>query len=343
MTEPGKKRLGLLQIHLAVFLFGFAGLFGKIISLDPLAIIFGRTLFAGIFLLVVLSLTGKIRSVRSFSNLPSLLFSGAVLAVHWFSFFQSIQVSSVTVGLLTFSTFPVFITFLEPFLFGEKLKWFDVLTALLVVAGLFCVFPAYDISNRVTQGALWGILSGFTFAVLSLCNRMHAKKLPPLLVSFYQLSVAALITLPLVVISGAQPSKTDIFLMMILGIVFTAIAQTLFIGSLRHIRAHLAGVTVALEPLYGIILAVIVLHEIPAWNTVVGGLVILSAVTGASIGPFDPKNTLLRPKKAHNLTIYCSLSMGCLGPTPDPRLALPDPLNGTFRPQKHPSKAEKGA
>ncbi len=289
MTEPGKKRLGLLQIHLAVFLFGFAGLFGKIISLDPVAIIFGRTFFARIFLLVVLSLTGKIRSVRSFSDLPSLLFSGAVLAVHWFSFFQSIQVSSVTVGLLTFSTFPVFITFLEPFLFGEKLKWFDVLTALLVVAGLFCVFPAYDISNRVTQGALWGILSGFTFAVLSLCNRMHAKKLPPLLVSFYQLSVAALITLPLVVISGAQPSKTDIFLMMILGIVFTAIAQTLFIGSLRHIRAHLAGVTVALEPLYGIILAVIVLHEIPAWKTVVGGLVILSAVTGASIGPFRPQ------------------------------------------------------
>ena len=181
------------------------------------------------------------------------------------------------------------ITFLEPFLFGEKLKWFDVLTALLVVAGLFCVFPAYDISNRVTQGALWGILSGFTFAVLSLCNRMHAKRLPPLLVSFYQLSVAALITLPLVVISGAQPSKTDIFLMMILGIVFTAIAQTLFIGSLRHIRAHLAGVTVALEPLYGIILAVIVLHEIPAWKTVVGGLVILGAVTGASIGPFRPQ------------------------------------------------------
>jgi len=142
---------------------------------------------------------------------------------------------------------------------------------------------------------LWGILSGFTFAVLSLCNRMHAKKLPPLLVSFYQLSVAALITLPLVIISGAQPSKTDIFLMMILGIVFTAIAQTLFIGSLRHIRAHLAGVTVALEPLYGIILAVIVLHEIPAWKTVVGGLVILSAVTGASIGPFRPQK---HPSKA---------------------------------------------
>jgi len=299
MTAPGKKRLGLLQVHLAVFLFGFAGLFGKIISLDPVAITFGRTFFAGIFLFAVLSLTGKIRSVRSFSDLPSLLFSGTVLALHWLSFFQSIQVSSVAVGLLTFSTFPVFITFLEPVLFGERLAWFDVITALLVVAGLFCVIPAYDFSNRVTQGALWGGLSGFTFAVLSLCNRVHAKRLPPLLVSFYQLSVAALITLPLVVVSGTHPSKSDIFFIMILGVVFTAIAQTLFIGSLRHIRAHLAGVTVALEPLYGIILAVIILHEIPAWKTVVGGLVILGAVTGASIGP--------------------------------------------FRPQKHPSKAEKGA
>jgi len=206
-------------------------------------------------------------------------------------------VSSVAIGLLTFSTFPVFITFLEPVLFGERLVWFDVITALLVFAGLFCVIPAYDFSNQVTQGALWGVLSGFTFAVLSLCNRMHAKRLPPLLVSFYQLSVAALITLPFVVVSGAHPSKTDIFFTMILGIVFTAIAQTLFIGSLKHIRAHLAGVTVALEPLYGIILAVIILHEIPAWKTVVGGLVILGAVTGASIGPFRPQKQPSKAKK----------------------------------------------
>ena len=283
MNSLMNKRAGLIQIHLAVFLFGFAGLFGKFIHVNPLAITFGRTFFAGITLFIGLTLTRTTLSIQSHRDFLTLLLSGVVLAVHWFTFFQSIQVSSVAVGLLSFSTFPLFVTFMEPYFFGEKLKGFDVLIAVIVVIGLFLIIPAFDLSNNVTQGVFWGILSGLTFAVLSLLNRMHVRRHQPLAVAFYQLAFATLFNLPAVILSGVSASVQDILLLVVLGVICTALAQLLFIESLRHIKAQLASVTAGLEPVYGIVLAFFLLSEVPTLRTFIGGLMILAAVFAAMV------------------------------------------------------------
>jgi len=277
------KKLGLIQIHLAVFLFGFAGLFGKFIHMHPVDITFGRTFFAGITIFIGLILTRTTFSIQSRRDCFTLLLSGAVLVVHWFSFFQSIQVSSVAVGLLSFSTFPLFVTFMEPYFFGEKLKGFDVVIAAIVVIGLALVIPAFDLSNHVTQGVFWGVLSGFTFAVLSLLNRMHVNRHQPLAVAFYQHAFATLFNLPAVILTGAFPSGQDILLLLVLGVICTALAQLLFIGSLRHIKAQLASVTAGLEPVYGIIFAFLLLNEAPTLRTFIGGLTLLGAVFAAMV------------------------------------------------------------
>ena len=283
MNSRLNKRLGIIQIHLAVFLFGFAGLFGKFIQISPAAITFGRTFFAGITLFIGLILTRTTLSIQSCRDFFTLLLSGAVLAVHWFSFFQSIQVSSVAVGLLSFSTFPLFVTFMEPYCFDEKINAFDVIIAVVVVIGLVMVIPAFDLSNHVTQGVFWGILSGFTFAVLSLLNRMLVRRHQPLAVAFCQHASATLFNLPAVILSGVSVSGIDILLLLVLGVVCTALAQLLFIGSLRQIKAQLASVTAGLEPVYGIILAFFMLNEVPAFRTLIGGLMILSAVFAAMV------------------------------------------------------------
>jgi len=283
MNSLVNNRLGLIQIHLAVFLFGFAGLFGKFIHIHPAAITFGRTFFAGITLLIGLILTRTTLSIQSRRDFLTLLLSGAVLVVHWFTFFQSIQVSSVAIGLLSFSTFPLFVTFMEPYFFGEKLKGFDVVIAVIVVIGLALVIPAFDLSNHVTQGVFWGILSGLTFAVLSLLNRMHVRRHQPLTVAFYQHTFATLFNLPAVVLTGVSPSGQDILLLLVLGVICTALAQLLFIGSLKHIKAQLASVTAGLEPVYGIIFAFLLLNEMPALRTFIGGLMILGAVFAAMV------------------------------------------------------------
>ena len=272
------KNKGLFAIHLAVFLFGFSGLFGKYIVLNPVAIVFGRTFFAGtIFLLGLILLKNRI-SVHSAKDFLTLSLSGVVLAVHWFTFFKSIQVSTVAIGLLTFSTFPLFVTFMEPYFFEEKLRPFDTLVAVIVIIGLILVIPEFDFSNNITQGVIWGVLAGFTFAVLSLLNRKHVETYPPILVAFYQHAFATLSTLPIVLYIPISPTASDIVLLGILGVFCTALAQALFIFSLVHIKAQMASVISGLEPVYGVLFALFLLGEIPSLRTIVGGVIILGAV-----------------------------------------------------------------
>lgn len=272
------RKLGLVEIHLAVFLFGFAGLFGKAIHASPAGITFGRTGFAALALLAALAVSRTGFSIRSPRSLFTLALSGVLLALHWFAFFQSIRVSTVAIGLLTFATFPLFVTFLEPLFFGEKLETYDVAAAVAVMAGLALVIPSFDFSNRVTQGVLWGLLSGVSFAALSLLNRMHVGKYPPLMVTFYQFVFAAMASSPFALASGPAVTGKDLLLMMVLGVVCTAAAHGLFIASLRHIRARTASIITGLEPVYGTVLALVLLGESPSLRTVFGGAVILGAV-----------------------------------------------------------------
>ena len=124
-----QKRHGLVEIHIAVLLFGLAGLFGKFLSLSPLVIVFGRTSFAALTLSAILFYSKTRIRTKSIRDFTVLVLLGILLAIHWTTFFQAIQISTVAVGLLTFSTFPVFVTFMEPYFFKEKLRRFDLLTA----------------------------------------------------------------------------------------------------------------------------------------------------------------------------------------------------------------------
>nr|MDT0253536.1 DMT family transporter [Endozoicomonas sp.] len=135
------SRQALLKLHIAILLFGISGLFGKLLPIDPGWIVLGRTLVGSTVLALVLTGKGKIRQMFVPGQWPINMALGGILAIHWITFFQAIQVSSVAIGLLAFSSFPVFVTLLEPLLFRERLRWLDVLTATGVVAGLLIVFP----------------------------------------------------------------------------------------------------------------------------------------------------------------------------------------------------------
>ncbi|MBN1223790.1 MAG: DMT family transporter, partial [Candidatus Aminicenantes bacterium] len=130
-------RKSLFEIHTAVLLFGFAGLFGKWLVFSPIFIVAGRVFFASLSLALILRLFHIEFRVRPRSDLRLLLFLGLVLAGHWVSFFQSIQVSSVAIGLLSFSTFPVFTTFLEPVFFKERISKINILFSLFCFFGVF--------------------------------------------------------------------------------------------------------------------------------------------------------------------------------------------------------------
>lgn len=276
------KTKNLIEIHSAVFLFGLAGLFAKFLSLHPVIIVFGRVFFASITLYLILKFSKKSLLLRSTRDYIYLCLMGIVLALHWITFFHSIQISTVAIGLLTYSTFPIFVTFTEPLFFKEKLKPLNILIAALTFIGVGLVIPEFKLTNDYTQGALWGGLSGFLFAALSIFNRKYVKFYSSTVIAFYQDTVAAIILIPFLFILSPVLRANDILLLALLGVIFTAIAHSLFIKSMTNLTAHLASIIATLEPVYGIIFAFILLNEKPELKVILGGLIILSMTSLAT-------------------------------------------------------------
>jgi len=273
----------MLEIHGAVLLFGLAGLFGKLVLLSPMLIVLGRTVFAALTLGIVFLVLGRSLQVHSKTHLLLFLLFGLLLAVHWSTFFHAIQISTVAVGLLAFSTFPVFVTFLEPWFFNEKLRLFDVFTAGAVFTGLAVVVPSLHACDHITQGTFWGILSGMTFAVLSLFNRKYVRIYPSSLMAFYQNAFAGFFLLPFLMAGRSPVRGKDIVLLAFLGIFCTALAHGLFIRGLRQVRAQLASITACLEPVYGTLFAALLLGELPKPRTIIGGIMIIGTLVIATL------------------------------------------------------------
>ncbi len=271
------------MIHLAVFLFGFPGLFGKWLPIPPHLIVAGRVFFASLALGLVLALGRRSLRVRPALDLALLVLCGLILAVHWTMFFRSIQVSTVAVGLLCYSTFPVFTAFLEPPFFSERWDAASLVFALLTMAGVILIVPRPGLKNPIFQGVLWGLGAGLTFSVLSLLNRRLARSQSSLVVAFYQDLFALAFLSPFVASSGTRMTGRTVGLLAVLGVVSTAVAHTLFIHGLKRVPARTASIISSLEPVYGILLAVAFLKETPASGTLAGGALILAAALAVTL------------------------------------------------------------
>ncbi len=272
----GECRLkGLVEIHAGVLLFGLVGLFGKLISLPPMIIVFGRVLFASLSLFLLLVFWGKsirLKRKRHYLYMGSL---GFILAVHWTSFFESIRLSTVAIGLLTFSTFPVFVAFLEPLFFHERLEFKAVVLAAFAFGGITLIIPEFRIGDAVSRGVLWGMFSGLTFAILSILNRRFVRDYSGYVVAFYQDVGAMVVLSPFLFLFRFSLEVRDIWLLFLLGVVFTGLAHSLFIGGLKCVKSRTASIIGSLEPVYGIIAAIVILGEKPALKVVLGGVIII--------------------------------------------------------------------
>lgn len=279
---PSRSR-SLAEIHLAVFLFGFAGLFGKWLALPPVLIVFGRVLFACVALAAVIALSRGAFRVSPRRDLLLLGLCGLVLAAHWTMFFKSVQVSSVAVGLLSYSSFPVFTAFLEPLLARERWDPASLFYALLCVIGIALIVPGFDVSDAVVRGVLWGLGAGLSFSLLSVLDRSLASRHPSLTVAFYQDLLAGLFLFPAVFRTGLPRRGRDWALLAVLGVFCTAAAHTLFIDGMKAVGARTASILSSLEPVYGILLALAFLKESPSLRTVSGGAVILAAALAVTV------------------------------------------------------------
>lgn len=272
----------LLSIHASVLLFGIAGLFGKWIDLPATIIVLGRVVIAFSFLFVLAKVIKEPLKVKR-ADIVKFILLGFLLALHWYTFFQSIKIATVAIGLLSFSTFPIFTTFLEPLFFKEHLKVTDIIIALITFIGIFIIVDDFDIQNQNTLGVIIGIISGLTFAIISILNRKLVGTYSSRQVAFHQDLWASVFLFPFLFIDDYNFTIENISLLLLLGTLFTAIAHSLFIEGLKKVKTQTASIIACMEPVYGIILAFLLLNEIPQSNEIIGGIIILSMVLYKSI------------------------------------------------------------
>ncbi len=283
---PGRRR-GLVTVYGAVLLFGLAGLFGKWLALSPVAIVWWRSLFASITLGIGAAATARTRRATAGKvdrkTALILIGMGAFLAAHWVTFFHAIQISTVAIGLLSFSTFPVIVALLEPLLPGERFRFDALVFAVLAFAGVALVVPSFDLRTAGAEGALVGVLSGALYAVVTVLNRRFVARevaIDALTLGLWQNAVACLLLLPLrpqLALDGRA-----LALVALLGIVFTGVAHALFIHGLRDVPARVASLIGTLEPVVGVAAAAILLGEIPSARTLAGGGLVLATVALAT-------------------------------------------------------------
>lgn len=274
-----KERNALLAIHLGALLFGLSGIFGKLAATTPDMIAGGRAFFAVLALGLATLLWRRTDSSRpSWPQLARLVLGGLLLGTHWLAFFEAVKISGVAIATLGFASFPAFTVLLEGTLFRERTRPVEFLMVVLVCLGLILVTPEFSLGSDATVGLLWAVLSGLLFALLSLLNRASTHGLDPIQAALYQNVTVLVVFMPLAAPLVPSLRPLDWLWLAMLGIFCTGLAHSLFVASLRVLKARTTAVIFALEPVYGILFAWWLFSEQPTLRMLVGGLLIISAI-----------------------------------------------------------------
>lgn len=276
-------RQALLMAHIAALLFGLTGIFGALIQGSAELITFGRSFFAVVGLLLILYWQKKpiVRGI-SLRKGMILLLAGALLAVHWVTFFIAVKVGGVAVATLGFASFPAFIALIDWLIFRDQITRREWLLLLLISLGLMLVTPEFSLGDSGTKGLLWGILSGFSFALLAVVNKRGVKGIDAMQVAFWQNGVVMLLLLPFALSEVRLISKMDLFYLALLGIFCTGLSHYLFVKSLEQLNARVTGMIIALEPVYAIAFAWWLFGSQPTFEMILGAALILFAIVFAS-------------------------------------------------------------
>ncbi|MEM6376816.1 MAG: EamA family transporter [Bacteroidota bacterium] len=255
------------ELHLSVLLFGLTALLGGLLELSAIVIVWWRVLLTSISLIFL------IRVRYLFKNLPLksiLIFSGIgiIVGLHWVAFYGAVKLSNVSICLVGMSTTSIFTAFLEPLFFKQKIKYYEVLLSFLIVPGMILVVNATDFS--LLSGLWVAMVSALLSSLFAILNKKHLSKADEMSITFLELGSAWLFLSLLIPIyswiSGEQliimpPRIVDWIYLLILALLCTTFAYVLALKALRYISAFTSNLALNLEPVYGILLAWIILKE----------------------------------------------------------------------------------
>jgi drug/metabolite transporter (DMT)-like permease len=251
-----------LELILATLLISTSGVLGRYIALDPPVIIWFRAFLALITLYFYCRFKNLNLKILSKKDLPSLFLSGVFMAGHWVTYFYSLKLSNVALGVLSLYTFPVITALLEPFYIKSKLSYIQVVLTLMILVGVF---------------------SALLYALRTLILKRHVKNYSGTVIMFHQMLIVSVLLIPFLFYMDLSSISSQLPLLLLLAVVTTAIGHTLFVKSLMNFEVSTASIISSLQPIFGIILAFIFLSEIPSNNVYIGGAIILFSVVVESL------------------------------------------------------------
>lgn len=270
-----------LELHLAVFLWGFTAILGDLIQLPALTLVWWRVLLTS-FSLVAFVRIGSL--IRDLGWRQVLIFAGlgCIVALHWVTFYGAIKLANASVGLICMATTSLFSSVVEPWITGRKFLWYELLLGAFILPGIWLIVDGVDAS--MTPGILVGLLSALLVAIFTSFNKKYVEKAEPLRITFLELSAGTLFLTPLLPFAGGNflPSGQDLLMLIVLAVVCTAFTNWLFLRALKNLSAFAANLTVNLEPVYGIFMAYFLLNDAEELSPsfYVGTALILVAVFG---------------------------------------------------------------
>lgn len=260
-----EKTKTVLLLHLAVFLAGWTGIFGRLISLSGLPLVWYRILVSVPVMVIAMALTGRLHKCRWKTVLMS-AGCGFLLAFHWVAFYRSIQTSNVSIGVACIATSCFFTTLFDPLINRHRLSPKDILISAIAISGILLIF---SLDVRYRTGIAWGLLSAAIYSVFAILNIKVADStgedtpnillfelIGGLIILSFCMPVYALVHQGPIV-----PCRNDMIALLILGSVLTVIPFYLQIHALRRLSAFTVNVTYNLEPIYSIVFAAILFGE----------------------------------------------------------------------------------
>jgi drug/metabolite transporter (DMT)-like permease len=284
-----------LHLHLIVFIWGFTAILGKLISLKALDLVWYRMMLAVIFMIVYILVTKQSFKI-SFKIFGGFMVSGVIIAAHWFTFYEAIKVSNISITLACLSTGAFFASLLEPIFYKRKIIWYELLFGLIVIGALVLIF---NVETRFKTGIFLGITSAFLSALFAMINGKYAKIYNPNIICVYELFGGVFFLSLFLFFSEKLTlqfysiSINDFFWLLILSSICTAYAFSASVKVMKFLSPYTVMLTINLEPIYGIILAVLIFKKSEQMNSLfyLGAFIILATVI---------INGILKNKKVEN-------------------------------------------
>jgi len=254
-----------LQLHVAVILFGFTAILGDLISLPALILVWWRVLITSISLFFLIGFGKKLKAIPR-KRILQFMGIGVLVALHWICFFGSVKYANASVCLVCFATTSFFTALLEPIFTKKSFKWYEMSLGIIVIPGMILIVNNIDLS--MILGVWIGLAAAFLASLFAIFNKQLVNEADSFSITFLELGSGWLfisLILPFYLINAENatffPNLEDLGYLLVLALLCTTFAYVIALHALKYVTAFAANLTLSLEPVYGIILAVLILKE----------------------------------------------------------------------------------